>query len=168
MPRASNPCSGHQIHAPGIKSMPSRHQFHAPGIKSMLPGIKSMLKASNPWSRHQLHAPIIKFMLSRYEFHAPGIKSMLLGIKSMLGASNPCSGHQIHARGIKSMLLGIKSTQNLCTDRPEVLTKYGLCGSSIKYGYETFVFILKCFGCSGYVLEYSLEVLCVYWWCCGG
>ena len=28
--------------------------------------------------------------------------------------------------------------QNLRTDRPEVLTKYGLWGSSIKYGYETF------------------------------
>ena len=28
--------------------------------------------------------------------------------------------------------------QNLRTDRPEVLTKYGLWGSSIKYGYEAF------------------------------
>ena len=35
--------------------------------------------------------------------------------------------------------LGPRINQNLHTDHPEVLTKYGLCGSSIKYGYETFM-----------------------------
>jgi hypothetical protein len=79
---ASNPCSWHQI--------------HAPGIKSMLLASRSMLLASNPRSWHQIHAPGIKSMLlasnpcNWHQIHAPGIKSMLI-------ASNPCSCHQIHA-----------------------------------------------------------------------
>ena len=110
--------SGHQIHAPGIKSMLRASNPYSqasnpcsrasnpctPGIKSMLRASNPCSRTSNPCSKHQIHPPGIKSMLQSSNSCSPGMQCMLRASNPCSRASNPCSGHQIHAPGIKSML----------------------------------------------------------------